>query len=151
MAKFDPGRFVTLFTDASFCPDTRAWGWAAWIKYGRPAKTLRLSGGGFNCRGSHLAELRALEQGVKAIVGQVPIGSKIVVIQSDCKGALDKVSDKKLIAGGASFVRKKHVKGHQGVACPRSAVNTWTDRAAREEMLKRRVFISEIEEKTHVT
>lgn len=148
MTKFDPGKFVTIFTDASFCPDTRAWGWAAWIKYGVPAETLRLSGGGKHCQGSNQAELLALQHGIEAIADQVPVKGKIVVVQSDCVGALSTVCDKALFNAGASFVRRKHVKGHQGVKCPRSAVNTWTDRAAREEMLKRR---AEIEGTTYVT
>lgn len=144
MPKFEPGKFITLFTDASYCPETRAWGWAAWIKYGAPAETLRLSGGGFCCQGSAQAELLALKQGIEAVASQVPVQGKVVVIQSDCVSALERICVELL--AGALGVRKKHVKGHQGVKCPRSAVNTWTDRAAREEMLKRR---AEIEESRH--
>lgn len=143
MAKFDPGKFITLFTDASYCPDTHAWGWAAWIKYGAPAETLRLSGGGSHCQGSNQAELLALQHGIEAVAAQVPVVGKIVVVQSDCLGALESLVVNPLTMAGATAVRKKHVKGHQGVKCPRSAVNTWTDRAAREEMLKRRTEIEE--------
>lgn len=147
MAKFDPGKFITLFTDASYCPNTRAWGWAAWIKYGAPAETLRLSGGGSGCQGSNQAELLALQHGIEAVADKVPVEGKVVVVQSDCIGALESIGVNPLTLAGALGVRKKHVKGHQGVKCPRSAVNTWTDRAAREEMLKRR---TEIEEKRYV-
>lgn len=148
MAKFEPGKFVTLFTDASYCPNTGAWGWGAWVKYGAPAETLRLSGGGFCCQGSAQAELLALKQGIDAVASRVPVEGKLVVVQCDCVSALEAVGVNPLTRAGALGVSKKHVKGHQGVKCPRSAVNTWTDRAAREEMLKRR---AQVEEKRHGT
>lgn len=136
--RFDPSKFVTLFTDASFCPRTRAWGWAAWVKYGAPAETLRLSGGGKHCQGSNQAEFLALKYGIQAVATQVPVEGKVIVVQSDCVSALERIGINPLTEAGAVAVRKKHVKGHQGLKCPRSAVNTWADHEAKQEMLKRR-------------
>lgn len=141
---FDPGKFVTLFTDASFCPDTRAWGWAAWCKHGAPAVTIRRSGGGFGCPGSNHAESLALRHGIGVLLNEdIDLVGKIIVIQSDCQGALDGLDDMVLLVAGAKAVRKKHVKGHQGTKCARSSVNTWTDREAYREMVGRRQTIEE--------
>jgi len=40
----DKELFITIFTDASFCPHTKAMGWAVWIKYS-DGVTVRWQGG----------------------------------------------------------------------------------------------------------
>lgn len=131
---FDPSQYVTLFTDASYCPDTGAWGWAAWCKHGAPAETLRHHGGGFGCPGSHTAEVRGIEAGIAMVAAQVDIVGKTVIIQCDCKSALRQADLTPLWDLNPKAVRLKHVKGHQGTKNPRTAVNTWADRAAYQQM-----------------
>lgn len=133
-------QFVTVFCDASHCPRTLATGWAVWMKYGRPAKTERLSGALRDVRSSHYAELHALEQALTFLEDRMTLTGQIVVIESDCKGALAEVQERamKLTARGAKFVKLKWVKGHQGVKCARSAVNTWCDTEAKQHMRKLR-------------
>lgn len=138
--------FVTIFADASYCPDTGCYGWAVWIKYGQPAQTLRLTGSGWRdhptrpleIRSSDDAEKLALDTAVRALRHyKVPLDRAIVVLQSDSVSALAKVRTKpikKLVAE----IRTKHVKGHRGFRCARSSVNTWCDREARRKMRERR-------------
>lgn len=136
-------KFVTLFTDASHCPRTKAWGWAAWCKHGDPAVTHRRSGGGQHCPGSNEAEVRAISAGVAMTLESVDVTDKVVVIQSDCTAALEMADHSALKTAGALAVRMKHVKGHQGVKNARAAVNTWTDRNAYKEMAMHRQAIDE--------
>lgn len=127
--------FVTMFCDASFCPQTKAYGWAMWAKHGTPATTERESGSGQGALNSTDAELVALTEGIKALIrNEVPIAGRIIVIQSDSTGALNKLDIKPLKLAGARFVKLKHVKGHQGLRNPRAAVNTWCDTEAKRRM-----------------
>lgn len=139
----DPDLFITVFADASHCPDTKACGWAAWIKYGHPAKTERLQGRQANVGTSNMAELLALESAIDFIERHIAYRHKVLVLQSDCKGALDKLASRVdvLKDNGAKHVKLKWVKGHNGRKDPRSAVNTWCDEAARGEMRSLREMI----------
>lgn len=42
-------KYITVFTDASWCPHTKAAGWAVWMKFTKPGDehptTLRKAGG----------------------------------------------------------------------------------------------------------
>lgn len=135
------GLYVTIFADASRCHETGAYGWAAWVKHGHPAQTLRVSGGGQGLATSNEAELHALNQAVQACKrAGVDMTDKIVVIQSDCTGAIDKFKRNQIPE--ARDVKLKHVRGHQGMKTPRGAVNTWCDRSARREMREVRKQIS---------
>lgn len=139
----DNPQFITLFADASYCPQTGAFGWAAWIKHGTPAQTLRLSGGG-HIEHSVAAECHALEQALVMLIDNAAINLSrvIVVVESDCVGALNKIRAQgwrsTLTNAGARHVKLKHVKGHRGHRDPRSSVNTWCDRTAREQMQRYR-------------
>lgn len=129
-------QYVTVFSDASHCPRTLAAGWAVWMKHGTPAQTERLSGALRDVTDSHKAEVFALEQALDHIEASVDVTGKIVVIESDCKGALRQIEERanRLAERGARFVKMKWVKGHQGVKCARSSVNTWCDREAKRNM-----------------
>ncbi|MBZ9574572.1 hypothetical protein [Modicisalibacter sp. MOD 31.J] len=138
MSQSDKPRFVTMITDASHCPHTRATGWAVWIKHGAPAETIRESGGLTGPKDSHQAERHALDRGVEILKERVSLDDVILVVQSDCQGALNKVGVAQLKALGARYVKLKWVKGHQGVKDPRSAVNTWCDKEAKAQMRRLR-------------
>jgi len=129
--------WITLFADASFCPDTGAYGWCFWIKHGSPAKTTLRSGGGLGMKGSHQAEVEALRQGLQEIETLGILG-KNIVIQSDCLGALNTIEAEleKFRTAGAKRAYSKHVKGHQGHKDKRSSVNTICDQRAGECMMK---------------
>ena len=139
---FPASVYITLVADASFCSDTKAYGWCYWIKYGYdPVKTIVKSGGGIGIVSSVHAEVEALLQGITAVEALGPeMHGKYVVIQSDCTGALARLEPRleALKALGAGKAYTKHVKGHQGNRTPRNAVNTLCDRKAGEEMRKYR-------------
>lgn len=132
-------QWITLFADASFCPDTNAYGWCFWIKHGSPAQTVVRHGGGQRIQSSHWAEVEALRQGLKW-VHTLPLRGKRVVVQSDCTGALAEISSalNLLKNAGAVAAYSKHVKGHQGNKTKRSSVNTTCDRLAKSEMKRYR-------------
>lgn len=137
-------KFVTVFCDASHCPHTLATGWAVWMKYGRPAKTKRLSGALQGVVDSHKAETFALESALTFLESRLDLKDQIVVIESDCMGAISAVRNRamKLTDRGAKHVKLKWVKGHQGVKCSRSAVNTWCDNEAKRNMRSLREAIN---------
>lgn len=134
---FEAGRYITLFADASWCPHTKAYGWAYWVKHGDPAQTVLNGGGGSGMESAHFAEIRALEHGIAYIEGSIDLQGKIVVVQSDCTGALRDLTAR--IMGledkfRASRAYSKHVKGHRGHSTPRNSVNTTCDRLAKRHM-----------------
>lgn len=136
----DSEKFITLFADASFCNDTKAYGWGVWIKYGVPPATLVISGGGIGIKDSNSAEVEALKAGIREALRLNVVG-KILVIQSDCTGALTIVMrecGKQMSKSGLRNFYTKHVKGHQGHKTPRNSVNTLCDQLARKEMYEQR-------------
>lgn len=147
---FKPGMYVTMFTDASYCHQTKAAGWAVWIKYGAHPhdQTVRLVGACRRIHDSMHAEYVALEEGLKALE-KIPLEGKIVVVQSDCTGALAAIETSHLVrVHGALSVTKKHVKGHQGLKTARSAVNTWCDAEAKDAMRSLRNSILQERQRT---
>ena len=141
----EPPKFVTMICDASHCPYTNATGWAVWIKHGSPAKTERLSGS-TRTKDSTKAERYALLKGSLYLIENVDLQDAIVIVQSDCRGALGKVDVGLFKQRGARHVKLKWVRGHQGVKDPRSAVNTWCDTEAKAQMrpLRDRIYASRI-------
>lgn len=135
---FEPGLYITLFADASYCSTTKAYGWCWWIKYGSPPQTKIGVGGGANMQGSHLAEVEALRAGMAFLYNHLldEIQEKRIVIQSDCTGALEAIKPdlNYLQHKGADMAYTKHVKGHRGHSTARSSVNTLCDRKAKEQM-----------------
>lgn len=140
----DPNKFVTVFCDASFCPETGAAGWAGWVKYGADGDTLRCSGRLEHCPNSTEAEKLAIVETVKkAQLVHVDFHKKVVIIQSDCLSAIgvlenNRVIERMLLSEQPEVIKLKHVKGHQGHKCRRSSVNTWCDREARRKMREAR-------------
>ena len=144
-------QIVTVFTDASFCPRTKASGFAVWIK--TKSVTLRHSGAfkvAINTPGE--AETAALSNGICAAMTRLDLqAGDIIVAASDCLDAIRAVEGKAKrlkptmamicdhVRQGASVrgvdVRLKRVRAHQGKdAGPRHAVNEWCDKAAKAVM-----------------
>lgn len=156
---------MSLFTDASFCPDTRVAAWAAWMRW--DGGCHRFSGPfRENPSGPTQAEAMAVVNGLFLAVEAIrPAPKSKVLIQSDCLMAIDVFSpdwkprrEKSAVAFGPiverfhSIVREsglivslRHVRGHRGTATARNAVNTWCDLASRREMkaARRRALIGE--------
>lgn len=124
---------ATIITDASFCSETKAAGWAAWIRADGGIKVTR--SGSFKDRPKQAeeAELWALKNG--AFLAAQIAGVTHLLVQSDCLGALRKMP--------ATYeglpVRTRHVKGHTNNPAARSWVNRWCDREAKKHMKKERV------------
>lgn len=142
MASFSPGQYITVFADASYCPDTGASGYGWWIKFGSPAETLRGSSGG-STTSSHHAEVEALRAALRSVSALDPqhLQDKTLVVQSDCTGALFEIQAELHSLAQKLRLRKaytKHVKGHHGYADARASVNTYCDNAAKREMRRRR-------------
>ena len=137
-------RWITVFADASYCPETGAWGYGWWLKYGQPARTLYGEGGGLSIAGSNEAEVVALERALEAVdslSGQYLLQGKMLVVQSDCTGAIDRIQSRlrdMQREHGFAKAYTKHVKGHRGHVDPRASVNTGCDRAAGRQMRKYR-------------
>lgn len=146
MFKEDSNKFVTVFCDASYCPETGAAGWAGWVKYGSSGETLRCSGRLVGCPNSTEAEKNAIVETIKrALMLHIEFDRKVVIVQSDCLSALgalenNRVIERMLLSKGesADVIKHKHVKGHQGYRCRRSSVNTWCDKEARRKMREAR-------------
>lgn len=140
MKPFNPSEYITVFTDASHCPDTFATGIAYWIKYGDPCKTIRHAQIANECANSTEAELQGLELALARIMDEVPILGKKLVIACDNKSALFAVK----IPNEFEFVsvRRKHVKAHQkGQIDNRAHVNVWCDKHAYKHMTQRREIL----------
>lgn len=91
---FNPGApdVTTIFTDASFCHDTLAAGWAAWCRYGQGRGKMisgQLKGKPLN---AELAEAMAIANGLYAArKNGIVRPENTVIIESDCLLALCKI------------------------------------------------------------
>jgi ribonuclease HI len=134
---------ITLFTDASHCPESRTATYAVWAKAnGRTVRHCGVLEGRIHSAGH--AEVRALANGIFVAVRllQPEAGSRIIA-QSDCQETLNALAGSikrhgevrryvaNLLSSAGVAIEYRHVKGHRGTATPRNAVNTWCDRAAR--------------------
>lgn len=140
---FTPGDFITVFSDASWCPHTRAWGYCFWAKWSVPAKSVVLHDGGKDCESPEAAEIAALRAAM-AWVAAMPKeerAGKVLVMQSDCINAfpiLEAELDSLRANSNLKRAYFKHVKGHRGLADPRASINTLCDTKAKAHMRKHR-------------
>ena len=136
-AKVKSENYVTIMTDASFCPDTKSMGFAGWVKYGKDGETREIFGRSRTVTHSFEAEVEALERVLEFVLGNVSVQHKTVIVQSDCIGALENIKDRwerRFKRKGARYFRTKHVKGHTTRSEPRFKLQRWLDRKAREHM-----------------
>jgi hypothetical protein len=153
-------KYITLFADASFCPDTKAAGIAIWARdaYNHRRRSKALT---FAVDNAAQAEGIALGTAILFVLREFSYqpGDRIS-IQSDCLAALDLFAEtpkrKKPLPGCEAALRSrvlqevqragvtlcpKHVKGHEGTKNARSAVNTWCDEQARSRMREARQLL----------
>ena len=141
---------ATVITDASFCHETRAAGWAAYVRVDTMANPVRMSAA-FKSPlvNSAEAELLAAVNGLWLATQR---GADQLLLQTDCIAVVTIVngrSRKGLLrlkfaaaceAAGLDpeIITARHVKGHSGVLDARSHVNRWCDRHARAAMRHQR-------------
>ena len=137
---------ATVITDASFCHETKAGGWAAWIAY--DGGTKEKQSGNFRSRppNSGVAELQAALIGIWFAYKN---GAREILIQTDCMSVVHAVQQRsgpyaskyreaQLEHFKDAKVRCKHVKGHSSTQDARSWCNRWCDEAAKIQMRKQR-------------
>lgn len=129
--------FITVFTDASWCPETKAYGCAIWGKAGKAGSAVTHSWGGHGAPSAEAAEFAALEGAVWWVQNETNHINKVIVIQSDCINALRKLNIDDL-KYRSKFVKLKHVKAHTSGRTRRTKVNDICDQLAKTEMRKYR-------------
>lgn len=154
---------ITIYTDASYCNETKTGGWACWIKYS-PGETALFSGAfkrPVHCVNS--AELQAIANAL-AIVYKSGISKKtVLVVVTDsqasqqqiafAQGTKKKVRKKpcnrlqaiakhilKLVPNGCEL-RVNKVRAHCKSDGARSYVNNLVDKASRKAMKEKRKTI----------
>ncbi|QVJ07729.1 RNase H [Vibrio phage vB_ValP_VA-RY-3] len=132
----DRGIFITVFTDGSHCPKTKAWGVGVWIKGDASAHTD--SKGGVGLKDSNEVELEGLNMAAEYILNNMDVTDKVLIFQCDNTNALSNFNHKQFYKHGAKFVKLKHVKGHSGARTKRSWVNNLVDKMAGDAMRKYR-------------
>lgn len=146
---------ITVITDASYCPDTKAGGWAAWCV--RDGHRLKVSGQlEMLTQNSTEAELLAMLQGIRrALKFYAPPLRTYLLIQSDNTGALKKLGQPgqpgsaydlahqhycKIMEEFSPFLKTRHVKGHSDSRKgARYYVNNWADKEAKKHMREMRM------------
>jgi len=133
----------TVITDASFCPHTRAGGWAAWINVNWPeGRHERILRGGQFCdlpKTSGEAEKWACYNGIWIAAH---MGARDILVQTDLLSLVNnRPPDYQEAAArwpSEVKVRWRHVKGHTAGKDRRTWVNNWCDREARKHMKEQR-------------
>lgn len=142
--------FVTLITDASWCPQTKIGGWAAWWKSGNlagqdeaPFKTPMVS--------STASEMAAAVKGLSRVVGLYE--KPRIVLQMDNTQAIrwhmgratapDELREiqalfHRLRQEHDALITFRHIKAHSGTGTPRTWVHDLVDRRARQMMREAR-------------
>lgn len=145
---------ATVITDASFCPKTKAAGWAAWVRIdGRKEPIKKYGAFKQSVENSRDAEMLAAINGVFIAARE---GATQVLVQTDClavvhmfegvtvqqtiKDAFTRAQAKAGILG--LNVSSKHVRGHTNDPASRSWVNRWCDEQAGKEMRAHRAELS---------
>lgn len=140
----DKGLFVTIFTDGSFCPKTKAWGIGIWLRFSDEEAIEMSTGGVGQHEDIYRVELYGLSQALDYLMQNYDITGKVVVFQCDNIGAVNAAYHqyhKQLKAAGAKYVKAKHVKGHSGNQTSRTRVNQIVDKLAGDQMRKYRHLI----------
>jgi ribonuclease HI len=150
---------VTINTDASYCPDTGAAGYAFWIstESGRYKKHGVLK----DAKNSIEAEMHAVANALHFLFTNPPTHGMTfdkIWINSDCTTVLDRVEKGAEDTKAEQFIQMKialllddcgdlicrHVKAHQHKRTPRNFVNFWCDCYAKKSMKERREEIRSI-------
>ena len=151
---------LTVFTDASYCHETGAAGWAVWAK--RDGRPTFFKAGSFRDKlsGPFEAELGAVANACAMLSRRQYLGGDHhVLIKTDCQEVIDRIGRfaqrnpegvyeryyERIYKAKLSVrcLEIRHVKGHRGMSAgARFAVNERCDRAAKFQMrLKRKELL----------
>lgn len=147
------GEILTIYTDASYCHDTRVAGWGAWM---RDSNKTYSCGGVFKCKfdSSNKAELYAIIEAIKHAhaIDWLKTASLIVIVTDSqyAKGVIDgtivRGTETQALLRDIFGLMKvcscrwkvNWVKGHSNNDGARSWVNQQCDRIARKHMQEAR-------------
>lgn len=141
---------ATVITDASFCDETKAAGWAAWVRIDGQAEPIKRYGS-FKIDVATSFEAEALAA-INGLWIAQQCGATEVLLQTDCLTVVHIVNgitkSQKILkfwrnARNAANIRTpkikaKHVKGHTATDDARSYVNRWCDKNAKRSMVAAR-------------
>lgn len=131
-------QFITVFTDASHCPNTNAWGIGVWIRYGT-GEPVTYSKGGIGLKNSTDAEIEGINDALKYLQENVDTSNHILVLQCDNIEALKRLDQFRVKLNlKLRHIKLKHVKGHTNGRTRRTRVNSIVDGLARDAMLANR-------------
>lgn len=144
---------ITVNTDASFCPNTHAAGFAFWLSssLGRVYKSGALK----EVHDSGEAEMQAVANALHTIMTHPNYKGKkfsTIWINSDCTPVLGRIQSRSEKTVSERFIAKalsslltcgglflcRHVKAHTRTDTARSFVNHWCDVHARKAMREKR-------------
>lgn len=143
---------VTINTDASFCHDTKASGFAVWITYSKYGKKQKVTyyGNFINKKPLHsgFAEAMAVLNALYMLVN-ISEPFNVIYVNCDYMNVEQFIQTNKLLNDAFSEIKEKltekhqihfrHVKAHNNKdKSPRTYVNNWLDRKARQAMRKER-------------
>ncbi len=131
-------KYITVFTDGSFCHITKAWGIGVWYRYddNKPRKISMGGKGDFN--NSNEVEAFGIHVALQEI-RVLPVMEYTMVLQCDCIDALTKFSADIIQNDlGLKQVKFKHVKAHADNITKRTNINSLVDSLARRTMRKYR-------------
>lgn len=145
---------ITINTDASICPDTKAGGYAFWIKSDHFKDTFADSFKG-NIISSDDGELKCIANALTQLLKYNLVNRefKYLYINTDSTAAISKINrgqgeTETLIRSLIDQIKQKsqsitrhevrHVKGHSNNTNSRSVVNRWCDENARVHMKKKK-------------
>lgn len=142
--------WATSITDASFCPNTKASAWAAWVKVDGILAPIKRHGY-FKVPVAHSeqAELYAALIGIWFAKEHNALG---VLVQTDCISVVDAINGvarkgstletyhREMAEKGLTHLtlKARHVKGHTAMPDARSWINRWCDQAAGQLMREQR-------------
>lgn len=135
---------ATVITDASFCGQTNAGGWAAWVRLDAHPHPIKQAGP-FKDRPCSSGEAEILAA-INGLFLAYRYGARVILIQSDYTGVGRAIHNGKskiyTKARNLYFpdaaIRFRHVKGHTDRGEPRYYVNRWCDTNAKLHMKKQR-------------
>lgn len=149
--------YLTVFSDASYCPKTGATGIASWARGDGNHRAKAFFFLPMPLANSQLAELFAFCHGILLCISELPHEpGYIISAQTDCLDVIRMMKYPDSCASEAAAiclhvleeVKKngliltyKHIKAHTGEKDPRSKINHWCDYHARNEMRKKREIL----------
>lgn len=136
----------TVISDASLCHETKAGGWAVWVRVDGGIRIQQA--GPFKRRPDNATEAE-LWAAINGLTIAYKAGATEVLLQTDSLNVVQMVQRNKQSFTGhlrrlgiKLRVRAKHVKGHTRVQDARSHCNRWCDKEARRHMKQQRKELS---------